>query len=95
MVLVHVSGHDHTNDFIGDFHGVRLGYGRKTGYGGYFRLGWKHGARIIELSQSNDDEILFNTWIRQEDGSRDDQTQVHHPGLLSRKFATCCGMLFR
>ncbi len=28
-------GHDHKNDFHGDFHGITLGYGRKTGYGGY------------------------------------------------------------
>jgi 3',5'-cyclic AMP phosphodiesterase CpdA len=28
-------GHDHKNDFYGDFYGITLGYGRKTGYGGY------------------------------------------------------------
>lgn len=28
-------GHDHSNDFIGDYHGISLGFGRKTGYGCY------------------------------------------------------------
>ena len=28
-------GHDHINDFIVDFEGLQLGYGRKTGYGCY------------------------------------------------------------
>ena len=28
-------GHDHKNDYSGDLDGVMLGYGRKTGYGGY------------------------------------------------------------
>lgn len=28
-------GHDHNNDFWGDYNGIKLFYGRKTGYGGY------------------------------------------------------------
>jgi len=28
-------GHDHNNDFHGDYNGIELYYGRKTGYGGY------------------------------------------------------------
>ena len=28
-------GHDHINDFVVDFEGLQLGYGRKTGYGCY------------------------------------------------------------
>ena len=28
-------GHDHSNDFVADFEGILLGYGRKTGYGCY------------------------------------------------------------
>ncbi|KAH7620787.1 putative inactive purple acid phosphatase 28 [Nannochloris sp. 'desiccata'] len=30
------SGHDHVNDFVGVWEGVRIGYGRKSGYGSYF-----------------------------------------------------------
>ena len=29
------AGHDHDNDFWGDYNGIRLYYGRKTGYGSY------------------------------------------------------------
>ena len=28
-------GHDHNNDFHGDYFGIKLFFGRKTGYGGY------------------------------------------------------------
>lgn len=28
-------GHDHQNDFVVDFEGLKLGYGAKTGYGSY------------------------------------------------------------
>lgn len=41
-------GHDHVNDYFGDHKGVRLVYGRCTGYSGYGD--WQRGARIIDLS---------------------------------------------
>ena len=28
-------GHDHINDYVVDYEGLLLGYGRKTGYGCY------------------------------------------------------------
>lgn len=28
-------GHDHSNDYVNEFEGMILGYGRKTGYGCY------------------------------------------------------------
>lgn len=44
------SGHDHMNDFIGEYNGVRLAYGRKTGYGSTGPLpGVTRGARVIQL----------------------------------------------
>ena len=33
-------GHDHTNDYIGELYGVRLAYGRGTGFGGGGRGGY-------------------------------------------------------
>ncbi len=42
-------GHDHVNDYFGDHKGVRLVYGRCTGYSGYGD--WQRGARIIDLTQ--------------------------------------------
>ena len=41
-------GHDHNNDYWGDYHGIRLFYGRKSGYGGYGPPEhMKRGARVI------------------------------------------------
>lgn len=62
-----LSGHDHTNDYIGDYHGILLGYGRQVGYNTYGRDGFLRGARIISLDQA--DSETFQTWIRLSDGS--------------------------
>ncbi|MGG4396629.1 metallophosphoesterase family protein [Paenibacillus thiaminolyticus] len=59
------AGHDHDNDYAGSVHGIRLGYGRVTGYGGYGRL--QRGARIIRLVEGR---RRFQTWIRLDDGSK-------------------------
>lgn len=34
-VIALFCGHDHSNDYVNDFEGILLGYGRKTGYGCY------------------------------------------------------------
>lgn len=61
-------GHDHNNDYFGDYYGIDLHYGRKTGYGGYGPpAGMQRGAKILEFSLV-DDELKLDTWIRQEDG---------------------------
>jgi 3',5'-cyclic AMP phosphodiesterase CpdA len=44
-------GHDHGNDYAASLHGIRLAYGRATGYGGYAVAGAARGARIIELRE--------------------------------------------
>jgi len=80
-------GHDHSNDYIGDYHGITLGFGRKTGYGCYGPpWGWKHGARVLEISQN---EYGARTWLRLEDGSIEIQKQ--NPVSI-RKFLGCCSM---
>ena len=43
-------GHDHTNDYGGNYRGIELVYGRKTGYGAKGPLAAK-GARIIRLKE--------------------------------------------
>lgn len=43
-------GHDHVNDYIGNHKGVRLAYGRVTGWAGYGD--WQRGGRIIALESS-------------------------------------------
>jgi hypothetical protein len=35
LTFVAITGHDHDNDFYGEYEGILLAYGRKTGYGGY------------------------------------------------------------
>jgi 3',5'-cyclic AMP phosphodiesterase CpdA len=56
-------GHDHVNDYIFNYFGIALAYGRwsgsKTTYGNL-----KNGVRIIELTEGQHD---FDTWIRLDD----------------------------
>lgn len=59
-------GHEHINDFWGNLYGIRLCYGRVSGYGGYGKEGFLCGARVIELEQNVRD---FRTWLRLEDGT--------------------------
>lgn len=59
-------GHDHINDYEGDFHGIRLCYGRAGGYNSYGLEGFPRGARLIRLREG---QRSFETWIRLEDGS--------------------------
>jgi 3',5'-cyclic AMP phosphodiesterase CpdA len=42
-------GHDHVNNYHGDWEGVDLSYGRVSGWGGYGPDAWKRGGRLISL----------------------------------------------
>ncbi|KAL4419342.1 hypothetical protein ABPG75_005873 [Micractinium tetrahymenae] len=81
------SGHDHLIDFYGTLGGVRLAYGRKTGYGNYGPAGAK-GARIIRLRQGQS-AALSATWIRTEDGKRQDQNSMLTLPQLKRAQPAC------
>jgi hypothetical protein len=59
------AGHDHLNDFDAHWHGVRLCFGRATGYRGYGRDDFARGARVIRLIEG---ERSFETWLRLEGG---------------------------
>jgi predicted MPP superfamily phosphohydrolase len=66
-------GHDHTNDFGGNYKGVELVYGRKTGYGAKGPDGLK-GARVIKLKEKlnkseTEVEIEYSHMIVDEYGS--------------------------
>lgn len=61
------AGHDHCNDFEGKWHGIRLCYGRSTGFNTYGLSWYPRGARVIQLTAGERD---FDTWIRLEDGSQ-------------------------
>lgn len=67
-------GHDHLNDYWGELAGIRLCYGRLTGYQAYGRKMFRRGARVIRLTKG---APSFETWIRLADGSVDRQTRKH------------------
>lgn len=69
-------GHDHVNDYYGQMYGIKLCYGRASGYNTYSQEGFAHGARIIELDELSHD---FITWIRSEDGSKIIKQPEHGP----------------
>jgi len=86
-------GHDHNNDFVGKLDNVTLAYGRKTGFGGYGPpTGWLRGSRVLELHlNTTSGELNFDTWIRQQDGSRMDQgPNKPQPGSQQN---VCCGAI--
>lgn len=75
-------GHDHVNDYIGDYHGIRLAYGRGTGFSGdhrgaYSREGFRQGGRVILLNR--DPSVPFQTYLWLADGTVLEQP-VHMPG---------------
>ena len=58
-------GHDHVNDFTGDYFGVRLGYSANVGFGTYGLEGEERdrlrGARVFEVPE--DDPASFETYM--------------------------------
>ncbi len=70
-------GHDHVNDFEGELHGIRLCYGRASGYSPYGLEGFPRGARLIRLLEG---QRRFETWIRLDDGTSPTDPPIHEPG---------------
>ncbi|MBT2762696.1 metallophosphoesterase family protein [Paenibacillus sp. ISL-20] len=72
-------GHDHSNDYCGTLHGIRLCYGRSTRYVSYVdgirKDKFPTGARATRLKAG---ERQFETWIRQSDGLIAD-LPIHKP----------------
>ncbi len=69
-------GHEHINDFWGDLHGIRLCYGRATGYNTYGRDGFPRGARVILLQEGS---RQFETWLHLDDGTTLHEQPEHKP----------------
>jgi hypothetical protein len=59
-VMATFVGHDHDNDYIGNYYGIFLAYGRFSGSKTTYTH-MTHGARVIELTAG---EKGFKTWIR-------------------------------
>jgi UDP-2,3-diacylglucosamine pyrophosphatase LpxH len=69
-------GHDHENNYIGDWMGVKLGYDAVAGYKGYPHIDVDdprndryRGGRVFVIDQT--DPWHFKTWMRFKDGSVD------------------------
>lgn len=65
-------GHDHTNDFCGNLHGIWFCYGGGFGYHGYGKAGWPRRARVIlaELGKGKNSWLgvqKIKTWKRLDD----------------------------
>lgn len=70
-------GHDHNNDFYAKYQGIAIGYGRKSGYGGYGGAIARYpGSRVFEMTL-NGTEVSWETWIRLEGGDKCIQTSQH------------------
>ena len=55
-------GHDHVNDYVVDWYGIMMGYGRFTGGSTVYNdIPQGNGARVIELTEDSRD---IHTWIR-------------------------------
>ncbi len=69
-------GHDHVNDFEGALYGIRLAYGRASGYNTYGREGMERGARLIRLHAGR---RTFDTWLHLDDGTIVTHQPEHAP----------------
>jgi len=71
------AGHDHNNDYGGEYDGIELVYGRKTGVGGYGPDFFQRGARLITLTEYYDSngniKFKYEHKVIQEDGTFDKQ----------------------
>lgn len=54
-------GHDHDNDYIGEYYNIYLAYGRFSGGNTVYNNLGKNGCRVIELTEGNRE---FSTYIR-------------------------------
>lgn len=59
------AGHDHDNDYCGTLHGIKLCFGRVSGYNTYGSL--SRGGRVIRLTEG---ERAFETWLALDEPSR-------------------------
>lgn len=73
-------GHDHINDYSGLLHGIRLTYGRATGYNTYGRWLFQRGARVIQLRRDQD----YISWLRLANGKKVLNPRKHPPNRFSR-----------
>ncbi len=77
------AGHDHVNDYWGELHGIKLCFGRATGYNTYGKRGFLRGGRVIVLKEENTND--FATWLRLSDGTVVTEQKPHQPQRTKQK----------
>ena len=78
------AGGNHSSDFYGDYAGITLSYGRKTGVASNGPKFSQPGVRIFDLEfDPETGTIKIDTWIRQKDGTIDDQGEEADASHLS------------
>lgn len=83
-------GHDHDNDFYGNYDGINLAYGRKTGHACYGPENMQRGARVFEVTL---EPYSIETWVRQEDGTIHKENQSNAKSTLDFPQTKCGGAL--
>lgn len=73
-------GHDHNNDYIGEYQGIYLAYGRFTGGNTVYNDLGLNGCRVIELEEGKHE---FSTYIRLRGGEI--IYPVHYPTTFAPK----------
>lgn len=73
-------GHDHNNDYIGNWHDIYLAYGRFSGGNTVYNDLEKQGCRVIELTEGVRE---FSTYIRLRGGET--LYKVHYPSTFAKK----------
>ncbi|KAL3739779.1 hypothetical protein ACJRO7_021107 [Eucalyptus globulus] len=67
------NGHDHVNDFCGEYTGIQLCYAGGFGYHAYGKVGWARRARVVVATLEKTDEVSWGplksikTWKRLDD----------------------------
>lgn len=72
-------GHDHNNDYIGEYFGIYLAYGRFSGGKTVYNDLGKNGCRVIELKEGKHE---FSTYIRLLGGEK--LYPVHYPETFKK-----------
>lgn len=73
-------GHDHNNDYIGEYFGIYLAYGRFSGGKTVYNDLGKNGCRVIELKEGKHE---FSTYIRLLGGEK--IYPVHYPETFKKE----------
>lgn len=85
------AGGDHSSDYWGNFGGINLAFGRKSGLNSYGPKFAQKGARMFDMRiDKNTGAMNVDTYIRQEDGTIDYQDEFRMPTQFSWLRSSYC-----